>query len=69
VYVNAPISRFAEVCRDISKLEGEKDMTAQEFSHGVPTLLSDFDRLNWDRQDIDELEHCKPGDCPSGLLT
>ena len=65
VYVNAPISKFAEVCRDISKLEGEKGYIAvQEFSHaGTPPNLSDFDRLDLERRDIDQLEHCKPGDC------
>jgi len=65
VYVNAPISRLAEVCRDISKLEGEKGYIAvQEFSHaGTPPKLSDFDRLDLERRDIDQLERCKPGDC------
>ena len=65
VYVNAPISKFAEVCRDISKFEGEKGyIAAQEFSHGgTPPMLSDFDRLELGQRDIDELEHCKPGDC------
>src|SRR5262249_54924494 len=46
-YLDAPISKFAEVCRDVSKLEGEKGYVAvQEFSHdGTPPKLSDFDRL------------------------
>jgi hypothetical protein len=65
VYINAPISKFAEVCRDISRLEGEKGYIAvQEFSHGgTPTKLSDFDRLDLERRDIDQLQQCKPGDC------
>jgi hypothetical protein len=65
VYINAPISKFAEVCRDVNKLEGEKGYVAvQEFSHGgTPPKLSDFDRLDFERKDIDQLEHCKPGDC------
>jgi hypothetical protein len=65
VYVDAPISKFAEVCRDVSQLEEEKGYLAvQEFSHlGTPPNLSDFDRLDLEPRDIDPLEHCKPGDC------
>lgn len=65
VYINAPIEKFAEVCRDVKKLEGEKVyLRVQDFSRGgAPAKLSDFDRLELDRKDIDELEHCKPGDC------
>src|SRR5262249_54901196 len=65
VYVNGPVSKFAEVCRDVSKLQGEKVyLVVQEFSHiGTLPKLSDFDRLELERKDIDQLEHCKPGDC------
>ena len=65
VYVNGSISKFAEVCRDVNKLQGEKVYLAvQEFSRiGVPPKLSDFDLLTLERKDIDELEHCKAGDC------
>jgi len=65
VYVNAPIAKFAEVYRDVSKLEKEKVYLAvQQFSRiGAPPKLSDFDRLELEQKDIDQLEHCKPGDC------
>jgi len=64
-YLNAPISKFADVCRDVSKLEGEKGYIAvQEFGHDdTPPKLSDFDRLELGKKDIDELKDCKPGDC------
>src|SRR5262245_8229006 len=65
VDVNGSISKFAEVCREVNKLQGEKVYLAvQEFSRiGAPPKLSDFDRLTLERKDIDELEHCKTGDC------
>jgi hypothetical protein len=65
VYVNGPVSKFAEVCRDVSKLQGEKVYLAvQEFSRqGAAPKLSDFDRLELERKDIDQLEHCSPADC------
>jgi hypothetical protein len=65
VYVNGPISKFAEVCRDVGKLEGEKVyLKVQEFSRiGAPPKPSDFDPLELERKDIDQLANCKPGDC------
>jgi hypothetical protein len=56
VYVNGPIAKFTEVCRDVSKLQGEKVYLAvQEFSKiGAPPKLSDFDRLELERKDIDQ---------------
>jgi hypothetical protein len=65
VYVNGSIQKFAEVYRDVQKLQGEKVYLAvQEFSKsGTPVKLSDFDRLELDKADIDALQHCKPGDC------
>ena len=65
VYVNGSIAKFAEVCRNVSKLQGEKVYLAvQEFSRiGAPPKLSDFNRLELERKDIDQLEHCKAGDC------
>ena len=39
-------------------------LAVQEFSKsGTPMKLSDFDRLELDKADIDVLQHCKPGDC------
>jgi hypothetical protein len=65
VYINAPILKFAEVCRDVRKLQGDKVyLVVQDFSPaGAPPKLSDFDRLELERKDIDQLEDCKPGDC------
>ena len=65
VYVNGSIAKFAEVCRNVSKLQGEKVYLAvQEFSRiGAPPKLSDFNRLELERKDIDQLEHCGAGDC------
>src|SRR5262245_60397130 len=65
IYINAPISKFADVCRDVGRLEGEKGYIAvQEFSRsGTPPKISDFDRLDLEHRDIDQLEKCKPGNC------
>jgi hypothetical protein len=65
VYVNGSIQKFAEVFRDVQKLQGEKVYLAvQEFSKiGTPVKLSDFDRLELDKADIDALQNCKPDDC------
>jgi hypothetical protein len=62
VYINAPISKFADAYRDVNKLQGEKAYLAvQDFCRaGAPPKLSDFDRLEVERKDIDELEHCRP---------
>jgi len=65
VYVNAPIENFVDIYRDVEKLQEEKVyLTVQKFGQiGSPPKLSDFDRLEIDENDIDELENCEPGDC------
>ena len=65
IYINGPIQKFAEVYRDVQKLQGEKVYLAvQEFSKiASPVKLADFDRLELAKGDIDALEGCKPGDC------
>jgi hypothetical protein len=65
VFVNAPVARFADVVRNVKGLLSNKVYLAvQEFSHnGAPPKLSDFDRLQLDKADVDELEDCKVGDC------
>jgi hypothetical protein len=70
VYVNAPIEKFAQVVRDVQKLQGEKVYLAvQEFSRGgTPPKLSDFDRLELEKKDIDELGSCKAGDCDLQII-
>jgi hypothetical protein len=65
VYINAPISKFADAYRDVNKLQGEKAyLVVQDFCRaGAPPKLSDFDRLELEGKDIDELEHCRPAEC------
>jgi len=65
VYVDAPITRFDAVVRDVKRLREIKVYRdLQEFSPGgTPPKLSDFERLKFDRKDIDALQDCKPGDC------
>ena len=62
VYVKAPIEKFADVYRDVEKLQQEKVyLVVKKLSD--PPRLSDFDRFAVDRRDIDTLQSCKPGDC------
>lgn len=70
VYVNAPIARFHTAIRDIKTLtENKVYLAVQEFSpNGALPHLSDFDRLTLDKQDIDELQTCKPGDCDIQII-
>lgn len=65
VYVNAPVERFAKVVHDIKKLlENKVYLVVQEFSPiGAPPKLADFDRLELEHKDVDELHSCKPGEC------
>jgi len=65
VYVNAPIEKFAEVFRDVEKLQQEKVyLLVHQFGRiGAEPKLSDFDLLSFSNADIDDLEDCKPGDC------
>ena len=70
VYVNASIQKFAKIYEDVGKLQGETVYLAvQEFAkNGSPVKLSDFDRVEFDKSDIDKLERCTPGDCDLQLL-
>ncbi len=65
VWVNAPVEKFAEVFRDVEKLQQEKVyLIVREFGRiGREPRLSDFDALAFDDGDIDDLGDCKPGDC------
>ena len=65
VYVDAPIMQFDQVVRDVKRLKENKVyLDLQEFSAGgTPPKIGDFERLKFDRKDIDDLEDCKPGDC------
>ena len=65
VYVNAPYQKFAASFRDIQKLKENKVyLDVQEFSRGgAPPRVSEFERLNLDKKDIDELQNGKLGEC------
>jgi len=65
VYVNASIEQFAASYRDLKNLlEDKVYLDVQEFSEfGARPLLSDFDRLTFDRKDIDALQKCRPLHC------
>jgi len=70
VYVNAPVRQFAAVVRDINKLRQNKVYLAvQAFSpNGAAPKISDFDHLELERKDVDQLERCKPGDCDIQII-
>ena len=70
VYVNAPVEKFPSVVRNIKGLTRNKVyLVVQEFSpNGAPPKLSDFDRLELDKGDVDELQTCKPGDCDIQIM-
>jgi len=65
VYINAPIEKFLASFRDVKRLKENKVyMDLQEFSPiGVPPKPSDFERMSFEKKDVDELQSCKPGDC------
>ena len=65
VHIDATIAQYASVYRDVSRLEGQMVyLIVQEFGKdGAPIKLSDFDRFEVEKKDVDEIEKCKPGDC------
>lgn len=65
VYVDAPITRFDAVVRDVKRLrENKVYLDLQEFSAGgTPPKIADFERLKFDHKDVDDMEDCKPGAC------
>jgi hypothetical protein len=65
VYISSSIEQFAAACRDVKGLlEDKVYLDVQEFSEdGAPPKLSDFDRLTFDRKDIDAIQKCKPRHC------
>jgi len=70
VYVNAPVQQFAKAVRDVNQLTKNKVYLAvQTFSpNGAAPKVSDFDHLELERKDVDQLEHCKPGDCDIQII-
>ncbi len=70
VYVNAPVGEFGKAVRDVKLLLSNKVyLRVQEFSpNGSAPKRSDFDRLELERKDVDELQRCKPGDCDIQLM-
>ena len=65
VYVNTSIEKFAASYRDVKGLlEDKVYFDVQAFNEvGSPPKLSDFDRLAFDRKDIDAIQKCKPDNC------
>jgi hypothetical protein len=65
VYVDAPLTRFDAVVRDVKRLrENKVYLDLQEYSpEGTPPRMSDFERLKLSRKDLDALQHCGLGDC------
>ncbi len=70
IYVNAPVEKFADIYRNVEKLEKEEVYLAvEEFGmvEGHPTI-ADFKRMEFDEDDIDDLIKCKPGDCDLQIM-
>jgi hypothetical protein len=64
VYINAPIEQFAASYRDVKTLlEDKVYRDVQEFNAAGPPTLSDFNRLSFERKDIDTIQNCKPHHC------
>jgi hypothetical protein len=64
VYINASIEEFATSYRDVKTLlEDKVYRDVQEFNAAGPPNLSDFDRLSFERTDIDTIQNCKPRHC------
>lgn len=62
VYVEAPIARYIELFRDLSRLEKVDNYLAiKRFSD--PPRLEDLEGFSLDEKDIDDLKKCKPGKC------
>lgn len=65
VYINASIEQFvASYCDVRNLLTNNVYRDVQESCKaGAPPKLSDFDRLTFDRKDVDALQKCKPHHC------
>jgi hypothetical protein len=64
VYINASIEKFAASYRDVKTLlEDKVYLDVKEFNEAGPPTLSDFDRLSFERKDIDAIQKCKPRHC------
>jgi hypothetical protein len=62
VYIEAPIEDYIKVSRNVKGLEKTENYLAVEvFSD--PPKLSDLDRLELPKEDIDSLKDCEVGDC------
>src|SRR5215471_513189 len=70
VYVNAPVARYAAVVKDFpALLQNKVYLKVQEFSViGAPPKPADFAALTLEKQDVDELQTCKPGDCDIQII-
>jgi len=64
VYINASMEQFATSYRDVKTLlEDKVYRDVEELNAAGPPALSDFDRLSFDRKDIDTIQNCKPRRC------
>jgi hypothetical protein len=65
VRIDAPIDAFATAYRNVKNLLDDKVyLDVQDFAEAdAPPRLSDFDRLTFDRKDIDAIQKCKPRHC------
>jgi hypothetical protein len=64
VYINASIEQFAASYRDVKTLlEIKVYRDVQVFNAAGPPALFDFNRLAFERKDIDTIRNCKPRHC------
>ena len=65
VYVDSPVAKLAAAVRDINALRQNKVYLAvQQFGvQGTPSKASDFENMQLDKRDVDELKKCSPGYC------
>src|SRR5581483_11582337 len=70
VYVNAPVDRFAAVVKDFpALLQNKVYLRVQEFSAaGAPPKPADFAALTLEKNDGDQLQSGKPGDCDAQII-
>lgn len=70
VYIKAPISRFADAVRDVnSLLQNKVYLAVREFSQGgAPPKLADFDQLELEKKDVDQLRNCRTGECDIQII-
>jgi hypothetical protein len=62
IYVNGPPSVFLKTYTEVEKLvDGKGFLAAKRFQD--PPVLSDLANLTFDKEDLEALRTCSPGDC------